>query len=264
MLDIDFTTVVFQIINFLVLVVILYFLLFKRIIQRAESRKAELDEMRQATLSNFKQSEDLRSELETSKEEFIKNLDKYISKAKSEIEVARYQVIGELKAEAEQIYRQSLEDTRLSQKHSIEGFQSGITEIALTISKRLLSASAPIELHENMINQITERVWELGKGEMRQVETIRRSLKDREPILSVITAKPLTKDQQGNIIRTFSALADKNIKLEIKLDENLISGLHVRLGDYIVENSLHAKLEEIKGSVLDDIKIQVDDLLNSR
>jgi len=264
MLDIDFTTVIFQIINFLILVVVLYFLLFKRIVQRAETRKAELEEMHQATQANFKESEVIRSELENSTKEFNKNLEEYISKAKSEIEVARYQVINDIKAEAEQIYRQSIEDAKLAQKQSFEGFQSGIMDVALAISKRLLSGSAPNEIQENMVNQITERVWELGKGEMRQVETIRRSLKDREPVLTITTAKPLTKDQQGNIIRTFSALADKNIKLEVKLDENLISGLHVRLGDYIVENSLQSKLEEIRGSVLDDIKIQLNNLLNSQ
>ena len=264
MLDIDLTTVIFQIINFSILVVVLYFLLFKKIVQRAEIRKAELENIRQAALDNYRDSEALRSELETSINEFNKKLEEHTSKAKSEIEVARYQVISDIKAEAEQIYRQSLEEAKLAQKQSFEGFQSGVINVALTISKRLLSDSAPNEIHEKMVNQITERVWELGKGEMRQVETIRRSLKDREPILSITTAKPLTKDQQGNLIRTFTALADKNIKLEINHDENLISGLHVRLGDYIIENSLSSKLEEIKESVLEDIKVQLNSLINAK
>ena len=81
---------------------------------------------------------------------------------------------------------------------------------------------------------------------MDRVETIRRSLKDREPTLSVETAFPLSKEQQANIVRTFSALADKNVKIDTVLKKDLGSGVRIRLGDFIINNSLDALLNEIK------------------
>ena len=107
MLDIDLTTIIFQIINFLILVVVLYFLLFKKIIQRIETRKAELEKIRLDSVANFQESERLRSELENSVNSFNEKLDEFVSRAKSELEVIRYQVINEIKAEAEQIYHQA-------------------------------------------------------------------------------------------------------------------------------------------------------------
>jgi len=81
---------------------------------------------------------------------------------------------------------------------------------------------------------------------MDRVETIRRSLKDREPTLSLESAFPLTKEQQANLIRTFSALADKNLKLDMSINKELGSGIRVRLGDFIINNSLDALLGDIE------------------
>ena len=80
---------------------------------------------------------------------------------------------------------------------------------------------------------------------MRRVDTIRKSLGDREPVLEVHTAKPLSQEEKAKLMRTFSALADKNVKLELNIDPDLVAGLRVRLGDFIVDNSLATKLNEI-------------------
>ena len=107
---------------------------------------------------------------------------------------------------------------------------------------------------------MNERVWDLGKNEMRRVESIRKSLADREPTLSVETAKPLSKEERAMVIRTFSALADKNVKLDLKINESLVSGLRVRLGDFIVDNSLATKLEEISDTTLKNLTNRLDQL----
>ena len=101
-------------------------------------------------------------------------------------------------------------------------------------------------IHNSLVQQTNKRIWELGKKEMDRVKTIRRSLKDREPALSVETAFPLSKEQQANIVRTFSALADKNVKLDVVLKKDLGSGVRIRLGDFIINNSLDALLDEIE------------------
>ena len=254
MLDIDLTTVIFQVANFLILVVLLYFLLFKKILKRAENRKEELNQIRLTAEENLVESENMRSELENAINNFNINLEERISSAKSELEVTRQQMISEVKAEAEQIFLQTQDDVNLAQKQSLENFHLRIIEVALELSKKLLAGSTTVEIHENLIKQIIESVWEKGKKEMRQVETIRKSLANREPTLFVTTAQPINKELQGNIVRTFSALADKNINLEINQDVSLISGARIRLGDYIVENSLASKIAEIKDSVSEELK----------
>lgn len=259
MLEFDLTTILFQIVNFLVLAVALYFMLFKKVIKQAEDRKKESEAVRQETLDNLEESRRVRIEAEEYFDNIKQRIDEYIEKAKSEIELNRFQVLEETKSEAEEIYKQRQEDTIRSQKQTIEKFQKEILNIVLNVSQQTLQLTTPDEIHHMLVKRMNERVWELGKSEMRRVETIRKSLANREePIVAVESAKPLSKEEKAMVIRTFSALADKNIKLNLKLEESLVSGIRVRLGDFIVDNSLSTKLEEISDETMQNLSKRLD------
>ena len=254
MLDIDITTIIFQIINFLVLVVVLYYLLFRKIIQRAEIRKQEMEKIRKNMIDDLQNAERLKMDLELEIQNIDARIEEAFDKAKSDLEEIRNKVLDEVKGEAEQILRQSRESARMAQEQSMEDLQSKIVQSAVSMAENLLQKVASDEMHNQLIKEINDRVLELGRREMARIETIRKSLTDREPILFIETAKPLLKEQQAGIIRTFSALADRNVKLEIKHDENMICGIRIRLGDYIIDNSFQSKLEEMSESALNGLE----------
>ncbi len=261
MLNINLSTIIFQIINFLVLFAALYFLLFKNIIKRAEKRKKELEEIKGKAVKNFEESQRLREEMERSVENIKNRIEEYISRAKSELEVDRFQIIEETKAQAEQIIQQARENARLAQVRAIEDFQEDIMDTIIEIVHEILTKSIPEGFHDKLVEQITGRVWELGRKEMRRVDTIRKSLQDRdEPEVFVITGKQLSKEQQANIVRTFSALADKNVTLNVEQDESLIAGVRIRLGDFIVDNTLSSKLKEIREGAREKLEVQMKEI----
>lgn len=258
MLDINLTTIIFQVLNFAVLFAALYFLLFKNIVKRAENRKIELEELRQKTIQNFEESDKLRQQLEESLKNIHLKVDEYISKAKAELELNRYQVLEDTKAMAEQIIRQAQANASTIQVRAIEENQERMMNLIIDLVANVIKQSAPEEFHHSLVEQINNRVWEMGKREMREVDLVRKSLQEREPTLSIKTPLPLTKEQQAAIVRTFSSLADKNVKLQISKDESLIAGVSIRLGDFIIDNSVKSKLQEIKKEAMEDFirKIQ--------
>ncbi|BBB49187.1 F0F1 ATP synthase subunit delta [Pelolinea submarina] len=260
MLEIDLVTILFQIINFVVLAAALYFLLFKRMIKKADQRKQEAEVVRQESLQNLEESKKLRVEAEDYLSNISQKVDEHIEKAKQEIEQHREQVLQLTKEEAEEIYKQRKEDSIRTQKRTVEKFRKKILDTIVEVSQQTLQLTTPDEIHHLLIKQMNERVWDLGKSEMRRVETIRKSLADREPILEIHTAKPLTREEKAQAIRTFSALADKNVKLELDTDPDLVAGLRVRLGDFIVDNSLATKLNEISENTLQQLSDKLDKL----
>lgn len=261
MINIDISTIIFQIINFLVLFGALYFLLFKNIVKRSEERKKELEEIREKAVNNFEESQRLREEMDRSVENIKDRVEEYISRAKSELEVDRFQIIEETKAQAEQIIHQARENARLAQAQAIEDFHEDIMDTIIEIVHEIMTKSIPDGFHAQLVEQINDRVWELGRKEMRRVDTIRKSLEDRdEPEVSVMTPKPLTKEQQANIVRTFSALADKNVSLNVEQDESLIAGVRIRLGDFIVDNTLSSKLREIREGAREGLEVQMKEM----
>jgi F0F1-type ATP synthase membrane subunit b/b' len=260
MLEIDPVTILFQIINFVVLAAALYFLMFKRMIQKADQRKAEAETVRQESLKNLEESRQIRAEAETYLNNINQKVDEHIEKAKLEIEQHREQVLQATKEEAEGIYKQRKEDAIRTQKRTVEKFRKEILDTIVEVSQQTLQLTTPEEIHHLLITQMNERVWDLGKSEMRRVDTIRKSLADREPILEIHTAKPLTQEEKAKLIRTFSALADKNVKLELNIDPDLVAGLRVRLGDFIVDNSLATKLNEISENTMRQLSDKLEKL----
>ncbi len=248
MLDLDLTTIAFQLVNFIVLAVGLYFLLFKRIIKKADQRNQELAAMHQETLRNLEESEKIRAQAE----EYLKNInlevDKNIDQALKDLEAAHQEVLQQTKAEVDEVFHQRREDTVHLQRRIIEEFQQDLLDTIIQVSLHTLQLAAPEELHHTLLNQMNESVWDLGKSDMHKVESIRKSLENREPLLMVESPLPLSKEEKALLTRTFSALADKNIKMELKIHKELVAGLKVRLGDLVVDNTLSSKLEEISES----------------
>jgi len=260
MLELDPVTILFQIINFAILAAVLYFLLFKKMIKKAEVRNQEAEAIRQETLENLEESKRLRTEADYYLNNIHQKIDEYIEKAKIEIEKNRSEVLEATKLEAEEIYKQRKEDTIRTQKRTIEKFQKEILNTIMTVSQQTLQLTTPEEIHHLLIKQMNERVWDLGKNEMRRVDTIRKSMADREPVLEIKAAKPLNQEEKAQIIRTFSALADRNVKLDLKIDESLVSGVRVRLGDFIVDNSFSSKLQEISDNTMQQLSKALDQL----
>jgi F0F1-type ATP synthase membrane subunit b/b' len=245
MLEIDFTTIIFQIINFLVLVVALYFFLFRKIIQRAETRKQEMEKIRGDILNDLQNAERLKNDMELEIQNIDARIEEAFDRAKNDLEGIRNQVLNETREQAEQILKQSHESFSMAKGQSVEDLQDEIVKTSLVLAKTLLQKVSSDEMHAFLVKEVNDRILEFGRKEMARVQTIRSSLTDREPVVFIETPKPLDKDMQAGIIRNFSALADRNVRLDIKQDESLICGVRVRLGDYIIDNSLQSKLDEM-------------------
>lgn len=260
MLAINLTTILFQLANFAIIIVVLYFLLFKRVLENVKTRKDKLSALEAETQANLAASEQVKQELDKQIANAQSLIDEKVSQARSEMEVDRFQIIDATKREAGKIIRDAIETAEDEQKRSMDEFHNELTTSIIEIVKRLLHQYSPEVIHNSLVQQTNERIWELGKKEMERVETIRRSLKDREPTLFLESAFPLSKEQQANLIRTFSALADKNLKLDISINKELGSGIRVRLGDFIINNSLDALLgdieEQAKQEVAHMVKVQ--------
>jgi F-type H+-transporting ATPase subunit delta len=65
----------------------------------------------------------------------------------------------------------------------------------------------------------------------------------------VRAAKPLSADQQQKLKDKLKAFAGKNIELEIKEDPEIIGGVVVRLGDWVLDSSLRGQLKKMKESL---------------
>jgi len=117
----------------------------------------------------------------------------------------------------------------------------------------MVAQVATEEMHNALVDELNQKVMNLGRTDMRQVNNLRRSLTDRMPTAYVISARELSVDQQRQIVRTTSALADRNVNVELTIEPSMGAGMSVRIGDLLVENSISAQLAELRQEITRDI-----------
>jgi len=257
MLELDLSTVLWQIVNFLVLFAALYFILFRPVMRRIRERAEEKARMMEELKEDQREAENLREELESRLENAEDEAESIIERAKSQAEVERAELLQEAQAEVERILTEAQTDASRLKRQAIEEFHDELLQGVLDVSGLVIGRVAPEDMHESMVEQLSDSVWELGRSDMRRVEILRRSLGERTPTVLARTAKPLPAELQGRLVRTFSALADRNVNIDLKVEPTLGLGLQVRLGDLVMDNTIAGRLDELRDSVSDALKEEI-------
>ena len=246
LLEIDWATILFQIVNFLVLAWLLNRFLFKPVMANVKARAEEKEKL----MLSLKEEKDavaaLRDELETQRTGAEEHAATIIAEAQDQAALERVNLLKEAQAEVERVLTEAYADAYHIRQQAVDEFHGELLQAILDVSGLVIGQVAPQQLHDSMVKQLYDRIWELGRSEMQRVETLRASLGDRTPTVVAHSAKPLSREQQGHLVRTFTALADRNVNLDLQTDPTLGLGMHVRIGDLVVDNSISGKLEGLQ------------------
>lgn len=260
MLDIDLVTILAEIVNFLVLAAVLYFLLFKPLVKRIEDRAQKNEQLLAEAEEKKKQAQEKLAEVEERLAKIDSEIEARMEEAYQEAQAESESLLEATREEAEKILSEAENEAAKRQKQEMEVLQKELVETILDISGRILSKTTPDVVHNELIEELNSEIWDLGKSDMRQVQTIRDALAERTPTVNVTTARELSPEQQRSLVRTFSALADSNVNMEIEVEPDLIAGVRVRMGDLVVENTLEMELKELEDEVVSTLEESIIDV----
>lgn len=246
MLSLDLTTVIFQLVNFVVLVVILNRALFQPVLRRAAERAEEKDRLMRELAEERQVIAALRADLEQKQAQLEEEKEQCIARIHEEAEADRLELLKGARAEAEQILVEAQADAYRMRQQAMDEFHDQLVVAILDISGTLIRRVAPPAVHDALVQGLSDRIREMGRSEMDRVEAMRRSLGDREALAHVACARELTGEQEAQLARTLTALADRHVNIELNISPELVAGLRVRLGDTVIDNSLAGQLEELR------------------
>jgi F-type H+-transporting ATPase subunit b len=259
MLSLDWATIAFQIINFLVLAAVLYRFVFRPVMGRVRERRAEKEGLMEEIREDRAEAERTRQELERRLADAEQEADQIVIEAQKRAEAERQQMLEEIEAEIELMLADARQDVDQMRQQAVDEFHDELIDAILDVSAQVIGQAAPEEVHDRLLKQLTDRIWEMGRQEMERVRAFRRSLGERTPTAYVTTAKPLSSQQQGELARTFSALADRSVDIQLETDPSLAAGMRVRLADIVVDNSIAGRLGELQHEASQALRERLSD-----
>jgi|GEM_PF-3768337 len=178
--------------------------------QRYEARLAEWEEEKK------KAREDFRRELESERQRHLN---------------AIRQELDEERRKAEVVWEQEKSEWR---RHTEE--QALLLGVAFCA--RMLSRLADEHLHHRLVTLFLEDLRQLSGEEK---ESLRRNSTGAE--LRGWSAYPLGEEERLSLSRTLESLLGRPVELSIQVDPDLIAGIRLHLGAYVIRANLHDELE---------------------
>jgi len=149
-----------QIVNFLILFVALYFLLWKRVLRTLDERRRRIQE-------GLENAERARQELARIEEEYQRRVaegqaeaERIKAQALQEAEQAREEVLEKARAEAEKILAQARAEAEVLRREALVGMREQIVDLALTAASKVIGEALDEQAHRQLIEKFIAEVGE--------------------------------------------------------------------------------------------------------
>ncbi len=241
-LGINLGFLLFQIFNFLILMILLYAFAYRPIVRMLENRRQKIAQG----------NEDARIAAE--------------ARANAEKEAAR--IIADAQAKAGQVVREATERAEIAAKDVRASAEAEVTkarETALAEAEgernRMLGdlrgqvAALSIAAAQKLVGEALDEkrqhvlITEFFSGVKSGKVVVLEGVEVAGSVAEVTSALPLTKDEQDTVKKDIIARMGSQAAVNFRVDPSILGGLIIRVGEKILDGSVHAQLEGLRQSL---------------
>jgi F-type H+-transporting ATPase subunit b len=237
--ELNWTTFVLEVINFLVLVWILKHFLYKPVLDVIARRRAGIEKTLADAKTHHEEAEKLQQQYEGRLADWEQERQQARNKLAEEIEAERANKLTKLQAELEQ----QREKTRVAEARRQADAMRNIEETALEqgarFATRLLEQAAGPETETRLIELAIDELKHLPDD---RVAALRNSFAQTEEVIMVVTAYPLADQQRQSLEQVLIKIASPDIPLRFEENSELVAGIRITIGAWILGANLQDEL----------------------
>jgi len=222
-------------VTFTAIVLFLRWLLYSQI-ARAVKRLQKLNQQ------NMQKEKILKDEIERAK----KQADIEIEKAKAEsekmkeeakitAEKEREELVARSKEEAKRIIADAVKDTKMREKDMLLEMESKAIHIATDMVRYIFTDKDLETLHTQLISGLIEDIKTLDV----------KPVNVKQDRVQVVSAFKLEDKQKEKLKAVLSSKLGKDITLTEKLQEDVVAGLFIEIGSFVIDGSVKNKLKKV-------------------
>jgi F-type H+-transporting ATPase subunit b len=237
--ELDWTTFILELINFLVLVWILNRFLYQPVMNVIAQRKAAIKKTLSDAESTRTDAQTLQIQYENRLTEWEQEREKARAQLRDEISAERNRLLEALLTELDQEREKA---AAIEQRHMRDLMQQAeATAIAQggAFASRLLSRLGSPELERKIIDMVIKDLPRLPDNQM---QVIRSTTPATKLPMKVTSAYPLAETQREALRQACGALAGRDVTCEFLEDRNLIAGLRISFGSWMLRANVQDEL----------------------
>ncbi len=247
-LGINLNFLLAQIVNFLLLFLALYFLLWKRALKVFDERKQRIAQ----GLEDAEQARRDRERAQAEYEERIKQAEQerreILARAAEESEQARTETLAQARAQAERIIAEGKEAVERERQQMLAELRSQVAALSIAAANKLIGEALDEQRQRRLIDEFFSgikagRVVVLEEQELEQVKT-------GEVTATVTSALPLTEEEKAVVSGGLAEELGQEPVIEFKVDPAILGGLIIKIGDKVIDGSVGGRLGALRESLV--------------
>jgi len=251
-MEINWFTVIAQILNFLVLVWLLKRYLYKPILDAIDARETRISaQIADAELKDADADKKVE-EYNRKNMEFDAQRNDLIKEAKKDAKAEGDKLVEKAQISSVEM-RKKMESSILSQYAELENeIEQKTKEEVFAIARKTLEDLANTSLEDQIVLAFTNKLKQLDGDEKTELLTAFNNSNDQKIV--VWSTYDLSEKQKANIGDVIKQLIDKNISFEYKTNQALISGIEIATNGYKVAWSIAEYLDLVAKKIEELVK----------
>ncbi len=242
-MEIDWFTVIAQIVNFLILVWLLKRFLYKPVL-------AAIDQREKKIASQLEDAANQKSEAQKEKQLFIRKNEEFdrehatqLENAKKRVEAQKKRLYEEARQETNEL-RIKLEDSIKQQEQELqEAIKRKTKEQVFAIAGKTLSDLASAELEEQVIKLFIKKMKSLNEEDH---NIFKLALQASEEPIHIKSVFVLSRNLKQSLERAVNKIAERDTEFEYSLEPELVSGIVLETADFQLSWGIESYLESMK------------------
>jgi F-type H+-transporting ATPase subunit b len=245
-MQINWFTVIAQVINFLVLVWLMKKYLYKPILDAVDAREKKIaDELADAA-NKMSEAKKEQEDFKQKNVAFDQQKKELMDKATSDAENERQKLLDAAKQEASDV-KQKLEDaSKELQKNLNDQLSQKTQQEVLSITKKVLAELASTNLDEQTVHVFIQKMNTLSEKDKKQFTDAFQS--DSNPI-TINSAFELTEQQKQSIQVAIAAILGDGRTYTFTTDPKMIGGVELSTNGYKLSWSFSAYIHSLEKSI---------------
>lgn len=247
MININWSTLLLQIVNFAIMVFILSRVFFKPVVRILDERAEQVTRALDEAEEREQKAQEAQAQYEQTLAEAQEQVLVMQQQAQEDLLQTKQQVLSEAREQVQRMRETAEQDLQEARQEAIAEHRRELGYLAIELCGRLMRQAGGTAFQEASIQEFLDRLVHL------QPEKYRQALPDQEVAalqVQVVSAQGLDASSKTQIEALTAKLLEQEIEVRYRVDPSLIAGATMRFGSVVIDGSLSGQLQMLNDRYL--------------
>jgi len=251
MININWSTLILQIVNFSVMVFILTRFFFKPVVRILDERSKRVTSALDEAEQREREAAEMHAEYEQRLAEAQEQVIVMRQQAQEELEQTKRRLLSETRDEIQTMRERAEREIEEARQEAIYQHRRELGYLATTLSGRLMREAGGNAFQKASTEQFLEQLSALPDDQYRHALEASES----EVVhVQLVSAHELDADSASQLERQVQEMAGKPIEVAHKVDPALVAGATIRFGDVVIDGSMAGQLQRLSERYVTDLE----------